>query len=83
MTTQTTEVKEEEFVNDHQSVGCEARHDDPLSSESDNGRNWVRAELVGDIAAAAADLLTVNLLTVNEQGGKLVFGRKKNSHSFT
>ena len=78
MTTQTTEVKEEEFVNDHQSVGCEARHDDPLSSESDNGRNWVRAELVGDIAAAAADLLTVN-----EQGGKLVFGRKKNSHSFT
>ena len=75
MTTQTTEVKEEEFVNDHQSVGCEARHDDPLS---DNGRNWVRAELVGDIAAAAADLLTVN-----EQGGKLVFGRKKNSHSFT
>jgi hypothetical protein len=47
-------------VNDHQSVGCEARHDDPLSSESDNGRNWVRAELVGDIAAAAADLLTVN-----------------------
>ena len=80
MTTQTTEVKEEEFVNDHQSVGCEARHDDPLS---DNGRNWVRAELVGDIAAAAADLLTVNLLTVNEQGGKLVFGRKKISHSFT
>ena len=78
MTTQTTEVKEEEFVNDHQSVGCEARHDDPLSSESDNGRNWVRAELVGDIAAAAADLLTVN-----EQGGKLVFGRKKISHSFT
>ena len=71
MTTQTTEVKEEEFVNDHQSVGCEARHDDPLSSESDNGRNWVRAELVGDTAAAAADLLTVN-----EQGGK-------NSHSFT
>ena len=78
MTTQTTEVKKEEFVNDHQSVGCEARHDDPLSSESDNGRNWVRAELVGDIAAAAADLLTVN-----EQGGKLVFGRKKISHSFT
>ena len=53
MTTQTTEVKKEEFVNDHQSVGCEAR-------QSDNGRNWVRAELVGDIAAAAADLLTVN-----------------------
>ena len=81
-TYQTTVVKEEAVGDDPLSVCSDV---DPLSTKSENVAQMVLNDVVNNLPLAPAEAGVAPapaLLTVNEQGGKLFFGRTKIAHSF-
>ena len=80
-TYQTTVVKEEAVGDDPLSVCSDV---DPLSTKPDTVAQMVLDDLLYDmpLRAKAAVAPAPDLLTVNEDGGKLFFGRTKIAHSF-
>ena len=79
---QTTVVKEEAVVEDPLSW-CSSV--DRLSTKSDTVPQMVLDDVLNNIPLTPAEVAVApspELLTVNEQGGKLFFGRTKIAHSF-
>ena len=81
-TSQTTVVKEEAVVEDPLSVCSNV---DTLENDSDTVPQMVLDDVLNNIPLTPAEVAVApspELLTVNEQGGKLFFGRTKIAHSF-
>lgn len=81
-TSQTTVVKEEAVVEDPLSVCSNV---DTLENDSDTVPQMVLDEVLEAMQLTSAEAPVSpapDRLTVNEQGGKLFFGRTKIAHSF-